>query len=82
MSSVNVSLLHERMGICVELLLFNDLVADQNCFVFGDLDKLLEMYCFFGFSEFFHSPVSEVLILLSREHLFSLAKLLLVYTVP
>ena len=48
LSSVIVSMLHERVGIFDELLPFSDLIADQNCLVFGALDKLL-MYCCFAF---------------------------------
>ena len=36
-------MLHEEINIHVELLSFSDLIADQNCFVFGALDRL-DMY--------------------------------------
>ena len=52
LSSVIVPVLHERVGIRDELAPFNDLIADQNCLVFGALDKLV-MYCCFAFFNLF-----------------------------
>ena len=62
--SVIVSELYERVGIRVELLPFRDLIADQN-FCFWSLRQISHVLLL-GFSEFFHSPVSEFLVLLFR----------------